>query len=221
MKKRLNRYSIYRSNQSYLSGLTSYEDAINAIRILVEGLGWDFDKLQAEIAGNETNPIKQVVKQRSFWFKPNRLQIELRLTRGELVEIDSKTDEIDNKILYSQRTFDGSALKYNAIEEPTKWNPNGYLHPSVWLAVSAERNKGISALPKFKERNNKAKGYDAVKIAGLLDRGVITHHIGVDTHIRKLNQSGKSIPEIFNTLKGKHNVSNNKLRYLIRSIVNQ
>lgn len=214
-KYRKNNYSVTRFGTTWFSGLESYDEALHIIKMLLASSGFDFDAVMAEIDG--PTPLRRAVNQRKFWFKPNKYQIQLRVTKGELIEIDHKFTPIQNKLLGAVHTFNGDGLKYNTIEPSSKWNKNDYQPPEVRFALSAERSKGTTTLPKLKGSSTKG-GFDAAKVMALNDHTEFKRGVWIDTVIHNLRNNGLSDGEIYQQLRGKHNVSNRELKRIMRGL---
>jgi hypothetical protein len=186
----------------YLSNISDIEGALEMIRFILKSRGFSDEEMDAR-------PV-------SSWFKPNRFNVTLRVTRGELIELDGKFTEADNKVIQETKMFNGEALKYNTIEEPSKWKPHNFQAPEVWFAMSTTRHKGLSTLGKPKKKSNSYVNDNfTFEIINDLGEAVFDQKICVESIVRKrIKHTDKK--SLYESMKGKYsNISNKKLKEII------
>lgn len=174
MKKVLNKYSVWRNGQCWLSDIANYEGVVDTINYILDGLRFTPDEVEITITrayidqgGNVDDVIAYEKFKRGYWFKSNRYGIIAKaVATNEVVETE-RFDELDNQLLRPVKPFNGKGLKRNSIEPPSKFKLGAFHDPDTWFALSVFRNKGWSTLGREKKKKDPN---NAVEIADKLDK---------------------------------------------------
>ena len=226
MKKALNTYSVVRNGSTWIGGLLTFDDAITLLFEMLKSQGYTESEINTitvqdylHSGGDINDKVSLLRYQNSYWFSPNKFGFNLRSIRSsKIVELDERFDIVDNKILESMKSFNGDSLRLNAIEEPSTWKPHKYQVPEVRLAMSVQRYKGLTTLPKEKKGKQQLADYITAEKISRLNTDKFWPLDSIRDEIIRLKSDGKSRPEVFKALYPNYKGGRNQFKKLLTEV---
>lgn len=208
MKKSVNHYRVTDRGYTIARQIKEFDDAINVVEFLLSSRGFSKEQVPAE--------DKLYL---SYWFKPNKFAIQvIAYPSKQIVDIDHPNEELVNEVLKRLKIFNGTGLKYNALDliNP-RYKPNTFQPKDVRFAESVNWNKGRSIIfdKKSKDKQTVLDYITGNKIANLNpNHGTLHDCISIEDVIRR-SLSHMPPVEVYKVFKGKSSLSNNSLNKLI------
>ena len=204
MKKAVNHYRVLDRGYCLARRLDDFESAIDIVNFILTSRGFNRDTIK--------------VDDFTYWFKDNEYKVRIvAYPANYIVDADQAPDNV-NTVLAKIKSFNGKALKYNALDlVQSRYKPGTFQPSDIRFAESVNWSKGKSIIFKQlgKKKFNGADYETASKVAQL------NPNIGTFDSSRSLQDVIRNLlitntpTEIYKQLKGKVSISNTQLNKLI------